>query len=71
MKGCFYDNIFAEETYKIMKTKFVKNKWFKNLDELKYEFADYVNTYNNHRIHSSLSYLTAIQRNENPLKKVV
>ena len=86
MKGCPYDNAVAEATYKIIKTEFVKNRWFKNLDELKYEFADYVNGspgsakhhpqllgngYNNHRIHFSLGYLTPVHYRQNPLKKGV
>ena len=48
MKRCPYDNAVAEATYKVIKTEFIKNKWFKNLDELKYEFVDYVHWYNNH-----------------------
>ncbi len=39
MKGNLYDNAVAEATDKIIKIGFVKNKWFKNLGELKYEFA--------------------------------
>ncbi|MBV1822355.1 IS3 family transposase, partial [Anaerosalibacter bizertensis] len=35
-----------------------KGKEFKNLEELKLELMDYINWYNNHRIHGSLDYLT-------------
>jgi len=71
MKGCPYDNAVAEATYKIIKTEFVKNKVFGSLEELKIELADYVNWFNNFRIHSSLDYLTPKEYRENTLKKVV
>lgn len=71
MKGCPYDNAVAEATYKIIKTEFVKNKVFASLEELQVELADYVNWFNNHRIHSSLGYLTPREFKENTLKKVV
>ncbi|MDU4756083.1 MAG: IS3 family transposase [Lachnospiraceae bacterium] len=32
---------------------------------------DYVNWFNNHRLHSSLGYLTPVEYRENNLKKVV
>lgn len=71
MKGCPYDNAVAESTFKIIKTEFVKNERFDNLEELQYKLADYVNWFNNHRIHSSLGYLTPYQYKINNLKKVV
>jgi putative transposase len=57
-KGCPYDNAVAEATFKIIKTEFIRNQTFSNLYELKYKLADYVNWFNNHRIHSALGYLT-------------
>lgn len=39
--------------------------------KIKVELADYVNWFNNHRIHSSLNYLTPREFEENTLKKVV
>ena len=72
MKGCPYDNAVAEATYKIIKTEFVRKRSFESLDQLKYELADYVNWFNNHRIHSSLAYLTPNEYREGyTLKKVV
>lgn len=72
MKGCPYDNAVAEATYKIIKTEFVRKRTFESLDQLKYELADYVNWFNNHRIHSSLDYMTPSEYREgNTLKKVV
>lgn len=70
-KGCPYDNAVAEATFKIIKTEFVKNQTFMNLDALKLQLADYVNWFNNHRIHSSLGYLTPTEYRRNNLKKVV
>ena len=70
-KGCPYDNAVAEATFKIIKTEFVKNQTFTNLDALKLQLADYVNWFNNRRIHSSLGYLTPAEYRKNNLKKVV
>ncbi len=71
MKGCPYDNAVAEATFKIIKTEFVKNTIFNTLEELQLKFYDYVNWFNNHRIHSSLGYLTPYHYKNNTLKKIV
>ena len=55
----------------LIKTEFVQNQTFANLDVLKLQLADYVNWFNNHRIHSSLGYLTPAEYRMNNLKKVV
>lgn len=60
-KGCPYDNAVAEATYKIIKTEFAFNRIFESFEELETELFDYVNWYNNIRIHSSLNYLTPIE----------
>lgn len=70
-KGCPYDNAVAEATFKIIKTEFIRNQSFENLDMLKLELADYVNWFNNHRIHSSLDYLTPAEFRKNTLKNFV
>ena len=70
-KGCQYDNAVAEATFKIIKTEFIWNERFQDLEELKLKLWDYVNWYNNHRIHSSLGYQTPVQYKKNNLKKVV
>lgn len=67
-KGCPYDNAVAEATFKIIKTEFVKNQIFMNID---LQLADYVNWFNNHKIHSSLGYLTPVKYQENNLKKFI
>ena len=60
-KGCPYDNAVAEATYKIIKTEFAFNRIFESFEELETELFDYINWYNNIRIHSSLNYLTPIE----------
>ena len=57
-KGCPYDNTVTEATFKIIKTEFVKGKEYETLEQLQYELSDFVNWFNNHRIHSSLGYMT-------------
>ena len=59
-KGCPYDNAVAEATYKIIKTEFAYNRRFSSFEELECELFDYVNWYNNIRIHGSLDYKTPI-----------
>lgn len=71
MKGCPYDNAVAEATFKIIKTEFVKGQTYETLEQLQYELSDYVNWFNNHRIHSSLGYLTPKEYRLTNLKKVV
>ncbi|WP_439100039.1 IS3 family transposase [Clostridium boliviensis] len=71
MKGCPYDNAVAEATFKIIKTEFMKGQEYETLEQLQYELADYVNWFNNHRIHSSLGYLTPKEYRLTNLKKVV
>lgn len=70
-KGCPYDNAVAEATFKIIKTEFVRQYTFDTLDELNMELFDYVNWFNNRRIHSSLNYLTPREYRDIHLKKVV
>ena len=60
-KGCHYNNAVAEATYKIIKTEFSFNKRFESLEELELELFDYVNWYNNVRIHGSPGYKTPIE----------
>lgn len=71
MKGCPYDNAVAEATFKIIKTEFIKGQAYETLEQLQYELSDYVNWFNNHRIHSSLGYLTPKEYRLTNLKKVV
>lgn len=70
-KGCPYDNAVAEATYKTFKVEFVYPNVFESLNELKLELFDYVNWYNNIRLHSSLGYLPPSVYKFSHLKKVV
>lgn len=63
-KGCPYDNAVAEATYKIIKTEFAYNRIFSSFEELQMELFNYVNWYNNHRIHGSLGYMTPVEYKE-------
>ena len=47
--------------FKIFKTEFLNNSIFKTLNELEVELTDYINWFNNHRIHSTLGYLSPIE----------
>lgn len=68
-KGCPYDNAVAEATYKIFKTEFVRGRHFASLEELTLELNDYVNWFNNVRIHGTLDYLSPVQYRQEHLKK--
>jgi len=60
-KGTPYDNAVAEAMYSIIKTEFTFDREFADLDEFKLFWFDYVNWYNNIRIHGSLGYMTPTQ----------
>lgn len=70
-KGCPYDNAVAEATFKLFKTEFSNNYHFDDLEQLEIMLADYVNWFNNIRIHSSLDYLSPREYRLHNLKKVV
>jgi transposase InsO family protein len=57
-KGAPIDNSVAEAMYSVVKTEFVFGEDFADYDELELKWFDYVNWYNNVRIHGSLGYLT-------------
>jgi len=60
-KGTPIDNAVAESMYNIVKTEFAFGEEFADYDELELKWFDYVNWYNNVRIHGSLGYLTPAQ----------
>lgn len=64
-------NIFHTDRGNEFKNKLIDETLEAFNEELKIELADYVNWFNNHRIHSSLDYLTPREFKENTLKKVV
>lgn len=57
-KGCLCDNATAEATYKSFKIGFMYQMTFESLEQLDIELRDYVNGFNNIRIHLTLGYLT-------------
>jgi len=57
-KGTPHDNAVAESMYNIIKTEMIFGYEFADLDEFKLHLFDYVNWYNNVRIHGSLGYMT-------------
>lgn len=59
-KGCPYDNAVAEATMKALKTEFINQMTFEDLNQLETELFDYVHWYNHFRPHSSLQYLTPV-----------
>ena len=71
IKGCPYDNVVAEATFKIIKTKFAKGQHFESLEELTRELHDYVDWFNHIRIHVTLGYVSPIDYKLEHLKKVV
>ena len=57
-KGNPYDNAVAEAMFKTIKTEFVNGTVFPCQQALDLELFDYVNWFNNIRIHGSLNYLS-------------
>ena len=57
-KGAPIDNSVAESMYNIVKTEFAFGEDFADFDDLELKWFDYVNWYNNVRIHGSLGYKT-------------
>lgn len=57
-KGTPVDNAVAESMYSVIKTEFAFHREFVSFDELELLWFDYVNWYNNIRIHGSLGYLS-------------
>lgn len=57
-KGTPYDNAVAEATFKSIKTEFIYGNVFSSQEELELKLFDYVNWFNNIRIHGALDYVT-------------
>ena len=57
-KGTPYDNAVAEAMFKTIKTEFIHGTIFPCQQALDLELFDYINWFNNIRIHGSLNYLT-------------
>jgi len=69
-KGTPLDNAVAESMYNIVKSEFVYGNSFRSLEELEIKWFDYVNWYNNIRIHGSLGYVKPVEyeRDKNKVK---
>jgi transposase InsO family protein len=66
-KGTPCDNAVAESMYNIFKTEMVFDEFFDSLDDLELRLFEYVNWYNNKRLHGSLDYLTPMEAKANLL----
>lgn len=64
-KGTPVDNAVAESMYSVIKTEFAFHREFVSFDELELLWFDYVNWYNNIRIHGSLGYLSPAEYEAN------
>jgi transposase InsO family protein len=69
-KGCPFDNAVSESTYKIIKTEFAYERKFVSQEELDLELFDYVNWYNNKRLHGTLGYMSPKEFREVSLTKL-
>ena len=67
-KGNPYDNAVAESTFNRIYQ--YNNSIFNTFNELEVKLADYINWFNNYRIHSTLGYLSPIEFLKNKLKKL-
>ena len=63
-KGKPIDNAVAESMYNIVKTEFAFGEVFADFSELELKWFDFVNWYNNVRIHGSLGYLTPAEHEQ-------
>jgi transposase InsO family protein len=67
-RGNPIDNAVAESMYNIVKSEFVYGESFRSLEELEIKWFDYVNWYNNIRIHGSLGYVSPVEYERNKVK---
>jgi len=66
-KGCPFDNAVAESTFKMIKNEFIYRRVFESAEQLELELADYVQWFNNVRLHGTLGYLSPVQFRNNTL----
>ncbi|MER2170876.1 MAG: IS3 family transposase [Psychrobacillus psychrodurans] len=53
----------AEATFKVFKTEFVNQTLFTSFEQLALELWDYIDWFNNLRLHETLGYLTPMEFN--------
>jgi transposase InsO family protein len=68
-KGNCWDNAVAESFFKTIKYEWVIRFKYKNYNELYQSLNEYITWYNTKRIHSSLAYLTPLEK-EMELRKI-
>ena len=61
-------NAFIESFFSIYETQFLQVRYFNNLKEVYEQTEDFINYYNNERLHGSLNYKTPSEYNELFLK---
>jgi transposase InsO family protein len=61
-KGTPTDNAVMESMYNILKTEMVYGQSYATLDDLELDLFDFVNWYNNIRLHGSLDYIPPSER---------
>jgi len=66
-KGSPCDNAVAESMYNVLKTEMIHEESLASLDDLELRLFEYVNWYNNKRLHGSLNYLTPLEAKANLL----
>ncbi len=64
-KANCWDNAVAESFFKTIKTECIKNQIFENIYEAKKQIFDYIERwYNTHRKHSSINFMSPLQKNQ-------
>lgn len=68
-KGNCLDNACAENFFGILKSElyYVKEKEYKNIEELEYDIIEYIDYYNNRRIKSKLKGMSPVQYREHSM----
>jgi len=67
-KGTPLDNAVAESMYNIVKTECIFGETFESMEQFELHWFDWVNWYNNIRIHGSLDYMTPSEWHNSPPK---
>ena len=64
-KANCWDNAVAESFFKTIKTECIKNQIFENIYESKKQIFDYIERwYNTHIKHSSINFMSPLQKNQ-------
>lgn len=66
--GNCYDNAVAESYFKTLKVEEINSKHYRTRDEARTSIADYIDYYNNKRLHSTLGHMTPSECRELKLR---